>query len=232
MNNNQPATNQRRGFLKKFIAGAAAIGAGVFTKPVEALAIGKIDGSDISQADEWFKKVKGKHKIMFDVTQPHGIFPFAWPRIFLMTNGKTGTPPEECGVVVVLRHSSAVYALGNAMWEKYKIGESIKINDAEGKAPAVANPFWEPKSGTYKGPGIDDLHIGINELQANGVMFCVCDMALTGLSHTVAEKTKQNADEIKKDWLANLLPGVQLTPSGVWAVGRAQEHGCAYCFAS
>jgi len=27
------------------------------------------------------------------------------------------------------------------------------------------------------------------------------------------------------------LPGIQPVPSGVWAIGRAQEHGCAYCFA-
>jgi intracellular sulfur oxidation DsrE/DsrF family protein len=28
-----------------------------------------------------------------------------------------------------------------------------------------------------------------------------------------------------------LLPGVQVVPSGVWAVGRAQEKGCGYCYA-
>jgi hypothetical protein len=37
--------------------------------------------------------------------------------------------------------------------------------------------------------------------------------------------------EVKKEWLAGVLPNVQVMPSGVWAVGRAQEHGCAYCFA-
>jgi len=39
------------------------------------------------------------------------------------------------------------------------------------------------------------------------------------------------AQEIKKEWMAGLLPNIQLMPSGVWAVGRAQEHGCSYCFA-
>jgi intracellular sulfur oxidation DsrE/DsrF family protein len=33
------------------------------------------------------------------------------------------------------------------------------------------------------------------------------------------------------DSKAGLLPGIQIVPSGVWAVGRAQEHGCQYCFA-
>jgi len=39
------------------------------------------------------------------------------------------------------------------------------------------------------------------------------------------------AEDVKKDWVANLLPGIQVVPSGVWAVGRAQEHKCAYVFA-
>ncbi|HEY4194625.1 MAG TPA: hypothetical protein VGM63_03760, partial [Mucilaginibacter sp.] len=116
MKESQPSPNQRRGFLKNFLTGAAAIGAGMFAKPGVVDAAERLASPDISEADEWFKKVKGKHKIMFDVTEPHGVFPFAWPRVFLMSNGKTGTPPEECGVVVVLRHSGAAYAMGDQLW--------------------------------------------------------------------------------------------------------------------
>lgn len=227
-----PQSSPRRGFLKKFLAGATALSAGIFANPAIVSAAERLASPDVSEADAWFKKVKGKHRIMFDVTEPHGIFPFAWPRIFLASNGKTGSSPEDCGVVVVLRHSGAAYAMNNQLWEKYKFGEFFKINDAEGKSPAIHNPFWEPKPGTYKGPGIGEIQIGINELQASGVMFCVCDMALTALSATFAQKLNQDAAVIKKEWLDNLLPGVQPVPSGVWAVGRAQEHGCAYCFAS
>ncbi|MDP9080692.1 MAG: hypothetical protein M3O71_25020 [Bacteroidota bacterium] len=231
MEKDQSPSSERRGFLRQFLTGAAALGAGIFAKPAIVSAAERLSSPNDSEADEWFKKVKGKHKMVFDVTQPHGIFPFAWPRIFLATNGKTGTPPEECGVVVVLRHTSAAYAMNSQLWEKYKFGEYLKIDDAETKAPAAHNPFWEPKPGTYKGP-TGEILIGINQLQDSGVMFCVCDMALTGLSATIAEKTKQDAAAVKKEWLAGLLPGVQLVPSGVWAVGRAQERGCAYCFAS
>jgi intracellular sulfur oxidation DsrE/DsrF family protein len=38
------------------------------------------------------------------------------------------------------------------------------------------------------------------------------------------------AEEVKKDWVSGLIPGFNIVPSGVWAVNRAQEHGCAYCF--
>jgi len=42
---------------------------------------------------------------------------------------------------------------------------------------------------------------------------------------------KMEGADVKKEWVAGLLPGVQVMPSGVWAVGRAQEHGCTYCYA-
>jgi intracellular sulfur oxidation DsrE/DsrF family protein len=55
-------------------------------------------------------------------------------------------------------------------------------------------------------------------------------MAITVYSAALAQTMGLNAAEVKKDWLNNILPGIQVVPSGVWAVGRAQEHGCAYCF--
>jgi intracellular sulfur oxidation DsrE/DsrF family protein len=228
---NQPPLNQRRNFLKQFATGAAVLSTGILTMPLQLSAAGN-SSPDVSDADEWFKRVKGKHKMVFDVTQPHEIMPFAWPRIFLLTNGQTGTPENECGVVVILRHNAVPYALGNSLWEKYKLGERFKINDGETKAPAIRNPFWQPKPGTFKVPGIGEVQIGINELQASGVMFCVCDVALTVNSAVIAGQTNQDAADIKKEWLAGLLPGIQPVPSGIWAVGRAQEHGCSYCFAS
>jgi intracellular sulfur oxidation DsrE/DsrF family protein len=42
---------------------------------------------------------------------------------------------------------------------------------------------------------------------------------------------KMEADAVKKDWMSGLLPGIQPVPSGVWALGRAQENGCGYIFA-
>ena len=82
MKTTQPQLNPRRGFLRQFLTGAAAFGVGMFAKPATVSAAESPASPDVSEADEWFKKVKGKHKIMFDVTEPHGMFPFAWPRIF------------------------------------------------------------------------------------------------------------------------------------------------------
>ena len=184
-----------------------------------------------NDADEWFKKVKGKHRVVFDATHPHEIIPFVWPRVFLLTNKATGTPEKDNSVVVVLRHEAIPYAFEDRIWTKYKFGEVFKTDDPATKAPFVRNPFWKPKPGDYKVPGFGNVAIGINELQASGVMFAVCDAAMTVFSAAVAEGMKMDAAAVKKDWMSGLLPGVQPVPSGVWALGRAQEHGCAYIFA-
>jgi intracellular sulfur oxidation DsrE/DsrF family protein len=119
----------------------------------------------------------------------------------------------------------------NRLWEKYKFGEFFKAPDPATKAPSTRNPFWQPKPDDFKVPGIGAVPIGINDLQASGVMFCVCDAALTVYSAVAAQMSNADPATVKADWVSGLLPGIQVVPSGVWAVGRAQEKGCAYCFA-
>lgn len=222
----------RRNFLGALVTGTAAMSMATIAAPLSAGA--KSISENLYTNDdpeEWFKKIKGKHKIVFDVTQPHEVFPFAWPRIFLMTNQQTGTPEKDNSVVVVLRHDAIPYAMEDRLWTKYKFGDVFKVTDPATKTSSLRNPFWKPKPGDFKIPGIGNVAIGINELQESGVMFCVCDAALTVYSAAVAEGMKGNAAEVKKDWVSGLLPGIQVVPSGVWALGRAQEHGCGYIFA-
>jgi intracellular sulfur oxidation DsrE/DsrF family protein len=116
------------------------------------------------------------------------------------------------------------------LWAKYKLGEMSKVNDPETKAPAVRNPFWKPKPDDFSAPGLGNVTLGIPELQAMGIMFCVCNMALTVYSAVIAGNTKQDAAAVLKEMQDGLIPGIPHMPSGVYAVGRAQEHGCGYCY--
>lgn len=224
------ATDRRR-FLGSLATGAAAIGLTGLAAPGD-LHAGEISSStNADDPEEMFKKIKGRRRIVFDVTQPHEIFPFAWPRVFLMTNEATGSPDKDCSVVVVLRHTAIPYAFEDRLWEKYKFGELFKANDPETKAASLRNPFWKPKPGAFKVPGIGEVAIGINELQKSGVLFCVCGAAMTVYSAVAASSMNQNAADVKKDWETGLLPDITIVPSGVWALGRAQEKDCGYIFA-
>jgi intracellular sulfur oxidation DsrE/DsrF family protein len=222
----------RRGFLGSIATGAAVMGLTTLTGPLQQLhaspGIPSTDPED--PAELVFKNLKGKHRIVFDVPEPNWMMPFAWPRVFLLTNMGTGTPEKENNVVVILRHNAIPYAFEDRLWTKYNFSEVFGVKNGEQK-PVTSNVFWKPAKGTYKIPGFGVVEIGINELQDGGVQFVVCNAAMTVFSAAVAEKMGAKAEDVYNDWKSGILPGITPVPSGVWAVGRAQENKCAYCFA-
>ncbi len=239
MNKQDQFKMQRRGFLGTLSAGAAAMGISMLTSPLHA-AEKSFSFPSPGDPESWFKKIKGRHKIMYDlVSAEKGIFPFVFPKLFLITNAATGTPEKDCSVVMVLRHESVCYALQDNIWEKYHFKEFFNVADLgpgfnasdAATATSTRNPFWNTKPTDFMIPGMGPVPLGIKDLMAEGVMFCVCNASLSGKAAIAAMQTKGNAEAIRKEWLDNLIPGFQLVPSGVWAVGRAQEHGCTYCFA-
>jgi intracellular sulfur oxidation DsrE/DsrF family protein len=233
MNTNETNENtNRRNFLGTLATGAAAIGLTSIAPTIHAIA-GETPNSPkvFGDPEEMFKKINGKHRIVFDSPHPHEIYPFAWPRVFLLTNEATGTKDKDCSVVVVLRHSSIGYAMEDRLWAKYKFGEMFQANDPETQKPALRNPFWKPKAGAFKVPGVGEILIGIDQLQANGVMFCVCAAAINVYSAVTAQSMNLKHEDVKNDFISGIFPGIQQVPSGVWALGRAQAHGCGYVFA-
>ncbi|NCI46552.1 hypothetical protein [Sediminibacterium soli] len=219
---------QRRGFLTKV---AGALGLSVLINPPSSMATASATANTDLAADDWVAQINGKHKMVFDVPKPHGIFAFAWPKVFLLTNQATGTPEKETNSVVVLRHDGIPYAMEDGLWEKYRFGEFFGVDDHRTGKPATRNPMWQTKDGEFVIPGFGPVPISIGELQNSGVVFCVCDAALTVNAHTIAAKMKLDGAEVKKEFLSGILPGINLVPSGLWALGRAQEKGCGYCFA-
>ncbi|PYO28946.1 MAG: hypothetical protein DMD73_03770 [Gemmatimonadetes bacterium] len=222
-------TTHRRGFLGRIAAGAAALGLGGLVAPLEAVSQPR-PAPDVSANPEfeaWLNKITGKHKMIFDIPEPNGGFGFAWARVFLnTTNENYGTTDADNTVVIVLRHNGIAFGMQSPMWAKYKFGEFFKLNDGMTKEAALRNTFAQVKAGELPIAGM-----AVDELAAKGVLFGICNIALTIYSGMFAKQMGMQAETIKKEWIANLLPGVTVVPSGVIAVNRTQEKGCAYCFA-
>ena len=219
-------SNSRRKFIEKLAAGTTLAGFSSISLALEAAT--PMDAKLVDDSEAWLKKgIKGKHKIVYDGPEPHDAFPIIWTWAYYLTNNQTGTPDEDMTGVCILRHNAIPFAMKDELWSKYKFGEAFKITDNISKAPAIRNPYYEPKEGDYPLPGID----GIKKLQERGALFCVCDLAITVFSGFFAQNMNLKADDIKAEWTAGVLPGIQIVPSGVWALGRAQEYGCGYIYA-
>ncbi len=221
-------TSSRRNFFGKLATGAVAFGATTLIDPnrLFAKSVRSEPSPDDSSFDQWLGRIKGSHKQVFDCMMPDGGMPLAWARVFLMTNKSVGVADDDCTAVIVLRHESIPLAMEDGLWKKYNFGEVFKLTDKSTKKPLMRNTFWKPKPNELMMPGM-----AVNELLDSGALIGVCDMALTVYSSMAAKKMKMDPAECKKEWVSGVLPGIQIVPSGVLAVNRAQEHGCTYCWA-
>jgi intracellular sulfur oxidation DsrE/DsrF family protein len=217
----------RRGFLGT-LAAAAAAGLASLT-PLRAAAesaprrSGPLGSAADAAFEAWLNRITGKHKMIFDAPEVNSGMPVVWPRVWLNGNNDNyGTTDAENSGVVVLRHAAIPLAMVDALWAKYKFGEMFNLKD--GEMPATRNIFAKPLPLPLPGTGVE-------QLLAKGVMFGACNVALTIYSGMAAQKMGMDAAAVKAEWIAGLIPGVQVVPSGVLAVARTQEKGCGYCFA-
>jgi intracellular sulfur oxidation DsrE/DsrF family protein len=216
-------TTPRRGFLGTMAAAAAASLASLTPLRLEAKPRAGAPGGADAAFETWLNRITGKHKMVFDAPEVNGGMPVIWPRIWLNGNNENyATKDADNSAVIVLRHSAIPIAMKDELWAKYKLGEAFSIKD--GDAPMVKNGFAKVMPLPLPGTGLEAL-------LASGVLVGCCNVALTVYSAMVAQKMGMDAAAVKADWVAGLLPGVQVVPSGVLAVARTQEKGCAYCFA-
>ncbi len=218
-------SNSRRTFLGSLALGAAASSLSLLTNPLNAT--NSFTTETMLEADEWFNNIKGKHRIVYDGSTPHGGLPILWNFAFYLSNNQTGTADEDMTAMTVLRHNAIPYALEDRLWEKYALGEFFKITDNSKKTHSVRNTVYEPQDGDFPIPGVD----GLKRMQERGAMFCVCNLALNVYSGFIAQGMGLDATEVYNDFVSGVLPDIQIVPSGVWALGRAQEKGCGYIFA-
>jgi hypothetical protein len=211
-----PRELSRRRIFSRVTSAAAALGLAALL-PVRSVAQAEVPDPD---GPLWPGTLTGRHRQVVDAYDVNDGHPLAFAWTFLAPNAS----PGAATAVVVLRHTAFPIALNSAMWEKYKIGASLKIIDPETKALAVKNPFLDAKAGVLPFDGM-----AIDRLLATGTVIGACNVALRGLSKKLGRKLGLGPDDAAKEWAANLVPGVTILPSGTWAVNRAQEAGCTYC---
>ena len=214
----------RRGFLARLAAGSLALAAGGFATAKAETAHHPSAGPEWDET--WMTRIKGKHRQLFDGMTVNNGFGLVMTRIWYMTNNQAYKLTEkELSGVVVVRHEAIVIAMNDSIWSKYKLGEAFNVTDPTTSKPAERNIF-ATTAGFWAPPF---AQASVEALKASGVIMCACNMALMHYAEQTGGKVGIAKDAAIAEWKANLLPGMTLVPSGVLAVGRAQEHGCVYC---
>ncbi|NQW26772.1 MAG: Tat (twin-arginine translocation) pathway signal sequence containing protein [Flammeovirgaceae bacterium] len=221
-NNNK----SRRKFFSAMALGVTATSLPFLTNTAYA-ASDELAATKFVRVEDWFDQIKGSHRIVYDGSTPHGGLPVIWNWAFYASNNETGSADSDITAMTVFRHSGLMYAFNDQIWKKYQLGAIAGVNDPYTDAPSLRNTVYEPKEKDFPLPGID----GVKRLQERGALFCACNLATKVFSSVAAKNMNLDPIEVYNDWVNGLLPGIQLVPSGVWALGRAQEKGCGYIFA-
>lgn len=214
----------RRGFVKSVALGTAALIAGR-SSVAGAETFDRFSSKPMSE--EWVRRIHGKHRQVVDITMPNGGFGTLFGLNWIDSFKGQGVPETQMTSVLSHRHFAMPLLLNDSIWAKYPIAEIIGVTDPKTNAPAKRNIF---RDSIMMHPGLTYEQILSGSATKATVIATACNLALTALSGMAAGKIGMNADAAKAEWTAGLLPGVYLVPSGVYAIARAQEMGCTYCF--
>lgn len=209
----------------------AQLGALVAASSLDA---GALKGMSSAQAPErapewdlsWLDKINAaKNRVVFDSEKVNdGGVVYGAEIVLNQFHEVYGTGDEATCPVIVLRGGAVAMGFNDSIWARYAIGEQAKVTDSATHAPSKRNIFWKPREGASEKAAAHS----ISELQKRGLICLVCNRALKGWANEFAEKTKQTEDVVYADMRANLIPGAYLVPSGIFALIRAQNSGCAY----
>src|SRR6478752_7090893 len=217
MNTPMQGTVVRRSFLTRLAAaGSALAGLTAFSSTSVAQPSAPRGRGPTHPADAWLDDLTGQHKNIYDCTSvENGPTGWTFARNFLTAN--TGPiyqlKDSDVNAIVCVRHQASVFGFNDAMWAKYKLGESQKVN--EGGVPATKN--------AHANTAID--------LANRGVIVAVCGMALSRIARTVSRDAGLSAADVEADLKANLVtPTARVVAAGVIVTNRAQEKGFSYTY--
>ena len=187
--------------------------------------------------DSWTARVKAaRHKAVFDApTIEDGMA--VWQAALFRRGYQDALGAAEAAAavpVIVLRHAATVLVIDDALWEKYKLGEMRKVDDPITKKPAIRNPYARPRadapppSARHKAIFGNDPEPTLEGAMKGGAIVLGCNVALGQMIERIATQAGTTPEATRAEVLANLVPGVVMQPSGVYATLRAQEVGCVF----
>lgn len=146
-----------------------------------------------------------------------------------------GVPAEQMQIVGALHGPANLLNYDDAAWAKYRVGEWLGVTDLATGRPATRNPFYPSKAGkTSKNesqdPNRDNSVLqdtSMQTLQSRGVKFLSCHTALEEQARMLVKHwgLSQQPEEVVRDLLGHIQPGVLVVASMVAAIAVLQVEG-------
>ena len=223
---------ERRSFLSRLSAGVTAFAAVVAGGAAAGYGQSAATGSwqpVRHEKDDWMDKVPGKHRMVFDTTNPDSLGnALAFANNFIRVNRNDyGLQNSDMAVIVVVRHNSTGFGFNDAIWAKYGVPISKRAGFADPKTNEAA------KANLYNasdyGAQLPNRGNTLDSLFKMGVQLAVCATATRGIAGAIAEATGGNTDNIFNELVSNLVStNARTVPAGIVAVNRAQERGYSF----
>jgi hypothetical protein len=218
----------RREFIERATS-STALGALSLTLPLTGLTsaawAAQTPAPDGEWDVSWPSRIKGRHKAVFDaaeVESGYGVWrASAWARQYVDV---LKAAPRDVMPVVILRHNAIILAMQQPFWDKYELGKLRSVTHPLTLEPTTHNPVLLDETSGIPAP-FDQA--SLHRQMSRGVIVLACNLALMDCVELV-KKGGASEEDAYREAVANLVPGVILQPSGVFAAIRAQEAGCAY----
>jgi len=221
----------RRSFLARIGKGVGVLGAAAVGSSAAIADASPPGGGDVvwrparHEQDDWFDKIPGVHRFVFDVTTPDGValaLRFA-NNYYNTSQNAYGLKETDLAVVFIARHKATSFGYNDAMWAKYgkQFSEQSEFTDPKTKQQPTVNFYAKPDDGSG-----DPVSGAMLALIKKGIRFGVCATSTRGIAGRIAKAAGGDIDAIVKELGANLIcANARFVPAGIVAVNRAQEHG-------
>ena len=179
--------------------------------------------------DDWLE-LPGRHRLVLDATSAVGAGEaLGYAGTYFTANDHGyGLKSSDLAVVLILRHFATPFAYTDAMWAKYGsvFSQMLTFTDPKTAKPPAANLY------NAKGYGgqLSNRGVLLSDLVEKHVHFAVCGAATQLMSQMIARSMNSDANDVRAELIANLIPNSHMTAAGIVAVNRAQERGYALAF--
>ncbi|MBL0171254.1 MAG: hypothetical protein IPP90_11075 [Gemmatimonadaceae bacterium] len=136
-------------------------------------------------------------------------------------NAVYGVGKHRAQVVLNIRTRAIPLALNDTIWNRYEIGADAQVTDPLTKQPSRRNLWMTVPDGQPAATG------SMTDIVRRGAIILVCDFALGHLANRMAAKAGESADSVHRALRAGFVNGAIAMPSGMFALARAQNAGCA-----